>query len=164
MHEKQQILQSRSHLTGADVESNGFALSFHRSQVVGNKLLHLGHRHVGCCSLKLQPLVSCIDLRKNCCKHNTQHLSLFLKNLRSRQLLCCDPQDGEDGGEVFVPDLVEHLVLAGQLQLGGRLCLGHLRRELDGAAGDAKGLVKEAFVGERREEAGGPARKGQSLK
>ena len=65
---------------------------------------------------------------------------------------------------MFVPDLVEHLVLAGQLQLGGRLCLSHLRRELDGAAGDAKGLVKEALIGEWREEAGGPARKGQSLK
>ena len=65
---------------------------------------------------------------------------------------------------MFVPDLVEHLVLAGQLQLGGRLCLSHLRRELNSAAGDAKGLVKEALIGEWREEAGGPARKGQSLK
>ena len=63
---------------------------------------------------------------------------------------------------MFVPDLVEHLVLAGQLQLGGRLCLGHLWRELDGAAGDAKGLVEEALVGEWGKEAGGPARKGQS--
>ena len=64
---------------------------------------------------------------------------------------------------MFVPDLVEHLVLAGQLQLGGRLCLGHLWRELDGAAGDAKGLVEEALVGEWGKEAGGPARKGQNL-
>ena len=101
---------------------------------------------------------------KDYCKNITQHLSIFLKNLCSRQLLCGDPQDGEDGGKVFVPDLVEHLVLAGQLQLGGRLCLGHLWRELDRAAGDAKGLVEEALVGEWGKEAGGPARKSQSLK
>ena len=68
---KQQILRARCHLTGTDVERNGFALSFHRSQVVGNKLLHLGHRHVCCCSLKLQPLVICIDLRKRLLR--TQH-------------------------------------------------------------------------------------------
>ena len=132
------------YLACTDMKSNGLALRFHRSQLVRNELLHLRHRHVCGGSLKYP---------------ESQIFSSLWLNLCSCQLLGCDPQHWEDGGKVLVPDLVKHLVFAGELELGWGFSFRHFGREFHGAARYAESLVQEALVGKRREEAWSPERK-----
>ena len=54
---------------------------------------------------------------------------------------------------MLVPDLVKHLVLTRELELGGGFRFGHVRREFNSATRYAKGLVQEALIGQRRKKA-----------
>ena len=142
------------YLACTDMKCNSLALGFHGSQLVGNKLLHLSHGHICCCSLRSHPMMSQV------CLHN--FFIIYVNwNLSCCQLLCCDPKHREDGGKVLVPDLVKHLVFARQLELGWGFRFCYVRRELNGATRYSKCLVQEAFIGERRKKTWRPARKGQ---
>ena len=54
---------------------------------------------------------------------------------------------------MLVPDLVKHLVFAGELELGWGFSFRHFGGEFHSAARYAESLVQEALVGKRREEA-----------
>ena len=57
---------------------------------------------------------------------------------------------------MLVPDLVKHLVLTRELELGRGFRFGHVRREFNGATRYTKGLIQESLIGQRRQKARGP--------